>query len=321
MDALLAADPALDKIVLLAHMQQIGIEQELAARLADVDVIVAGGSNTRLVDDTDRLRPGDSAQGPYPIEVENPSGGTTLVVNTDGSYKYVGRLVIEFDADGRIVPGSYDPAVSGAYATDAQGVADLGAQGLADPEVVAIAQAIEAQIVAAESNVFGSASVFLNGNRSGTGEAGDPDGVRTQETNLGNLTADANLAAAREADASVVVSIKNGGGIRASVGETVVPPGGSEAVRRENPELTDGDGAVIKPQGGISQNDIQTTLAFNNGLTLLTLSRADLVEVLEFGVAALPEVSGPLPAARGRRDGLRPRPAGGLARHPGRDRG
>ena len=298
-DALLASDETLDKIVLLAHMQRLGIEEALAARLPDVDVIVAGGSNTRLADGTDRLRDGDTAQGRYPIEVENPSGGTSLVVNTDGSYEYVGRLVIDFDADGRIVPGSYDPDVSGAYATDAEGVAALGAAGDVDPEVAAIAEAVEAQIVSAESNVLGAASVFLNGERSGVGAPDDPDGVRTQETNLGNLTADANLAAARDADPAVAVSIKNGGGIRASIGEAVVPPGGSEAERGPNPELTDGDGAIIKPEGGISQNDVQTTLAFNNGLTLLTLSRAGLVEVLEFGVSALPGVAGQFPQIAG----------------------
>ena len=298
-DALLAADPSLNKVILLAHMQRIGIELALAERLSGVDVIVAGGSNTRLVDETDRLRPGDSAQGEYPTFVDNAGGTQTAVVNTDGSYKYVGRLVIEFDEAGAIVPASYDPAVSGAYATDDEGVAALGAQGLADPEVAAIAAAVGAQIVASESNVFGAASVFLNGNRSGTGETDDPDGVRTQETNLGNLTADANLAAARGADASVVVSIKNGGGIRASIGETVVPPGGSEAIRGPNPAIADAEGETVKPEGGISQTDIQTALAFNNGLTLLTLSRADLVAVLEYGVAALPAVEGRFPQVAG----------------------
>ena len=87
------------------------------------------------------------------------------MVNTDGSYKYVGRLVIDFDQDGNILPGSYDPEVSGAYATDAQGVSDLDAAGLIDPEIQAIADAIEGQIIATESNVFGLSNVFLNGNR------------------------------------------------------------------------------------------------------------------------------------------------------------
>ncbi|WP_300015073.1 ExeM/NucH family extracellular endonuclease [uncultured Roseobacter sp.] len=296
-DALLAADPSMNKVILLAHMQRLNIEQELAARLENVDVIVAGGSNTRLFDENDRPREGDSVQGDYPIFVENAGGTQTAVVNTDGSYKYVGRLVLDFDAEGNIIPGSYDPEVSGAYATDSQGVADLGAEALVDPEIQAIADAIEAQIIATESNVFGTSDVFLNGNRSGVD--GNRDGVRTQETNLGNLTADANLTAARDVDETVVVSIKNGGGIRASIGETLVLPGDTEATRLPNGEIVDGDGNVVKPEGGISQNDIQTTLAFNNGLTLLTLTKAELVEVLEHGVGGLPDVAGRFPQVSG----------------------
>ncbi len=281
-DALLAANPDMNKVVLLAHMQQIDIELALAERLTDVDVIVAGGSNTRLFDDNDRIRDGDTDQGEYPQFVENAGGTTTAVVNTDGSYKYVGRLVLDFDEDGNVIAESYDEDVSGAYATDEEGVAALGAEGLVDPEIQEIVDAIETEIIEAESNVFGISDVFLNGNRSG----GDTDGVRIQETNLGNLTADANLAAAKEFDDSVVVSIKNGGGIRASIGESVVLPGTTEAARLPNSALFDGDGNLIKPEGGISQNDIATTLAFNNALTLLTLTKAELVEVLEHGVAA-----------------------------------
>jgi hypothetical protein len=45
---------------LLAHMQQLEIEQELAQRLVGVDIVVGGGSHTRLFDDNDRPRDGDS---------------------------------------------------------------------------------------------------------------------------------------------------------------------------------------------------------------------------------------------------------------------
>jgi|GEM_PF-116254 len=299
-DALLAANAGMDKVVLLAHMQQISIELELAERLTDVDIIVAGGSNTRLFDDNDRIRDGDSDQGQYPQFVTNAGGTQTAVVNTDGSYKYVGRLVIDFDADGNIIAQSYDEDVSGAYATDAQGVADLGAEGLIDPEIQALADAIEEQIIATESNVFGISEVFLNGARSGAlDDPADLDGVRTQETNLGNLTADANLALAQETDETTLISIKNGGGIRASVGEIVVPTGGFEPVRQANSELLDGEGDVIKPEGGISQNDIQTTLAFNNDLVLLTLTGEEIVGLLEHGVSGLPGVAGAFPQISG----------------------
>ncbi|MEM9899594.1 MAG: 5'-nucleotidase C-terminal domain-containing protein, partial [Pseudomonadota bacterium] len=274
--------------------------------LENVDIIVAGGSNTRLLDDDDRLRNGDSDQGQYPAFITNAGGSTTAVVNTDGNYKYVGRLIIDFDADGNIIPESYDQTVSGAYATDDQGVADLNAAGLIDAEVDAITDAIQAQIIATESNVFGVSDVFLNGNRSGTFAPDDPDGVRTQETNLGNLTADANLAYANdiiEAEGlgdAAVISIKNGGGIRANIGQIVVPAGGTAAERLPNEEILDADGNVVKPEGGISQNDIATTLAFNNGLTLLDITKTEIKDFLEGAFSALPTgVSGGFPQIAG----------------------
>ncbi|MEL6998773.1 MAG: choice-of-anchor I family protein, partial [Pseudomonadota bacterium] len=309
-DALLIADPSLNKIILASHMQQISIELALAERLTDVDIIIAGGSNTRLFDDNDRIRDGDSDQGQYPQFVTNAGGTSTAVVNTDGTYKYVGRLVIDFDEDGNLIEGSYDETVSGAYATDDQGVADLNAESLIDPEIDAITDAIQAQIVATESNVFGVSDVFLNGNRSGAGTADDPDGVRTQETNLGNLTADANLDYANQIvsdqlvlgndlGGDVLISIKNGGGIRANIGEIVVPPGGDEAVRLPNSAVLDETGTVVKPEGGISQNDIATTLAFNNGLVLVDMTKTELKDFLEGSVAAIENVSGGFPQISG----------------------
>jgi predicted extracellular nuclease/2',3'-cyclic-nucleotide 2'-phosphodiesterase (5'-nucleotidase family) len=269
-DALTAE--GIDKIVLLSHMQQIGIEAALATRLSGVDIIVAGGSNTRLFDSDDTPRPGDSVQGTYPQFITGADGNLTALVNTDGSYKYVGRLVVDFDADGNILPG-YDPTISGAYRTDDAGVAALGAEALVNPEIDALTDALEAIIVAQDGNFFGITDVFLAGSR--------PD-VRQQETNLGNLTADANLAYAQSVEPDVVVSIKNGGGIRASIGRTEVPPGGTE------PEFLPPQGNPLagKPDGGISQTDIQNALSFNNGLTLVTLTREGLVQVLEHGIAA-----------------------------------
>ncbi|WP_299963116.1 ExeM/NucH family extracellular endonuclease [uncultured Roseobacter sp.] len=276
-DALLAATPGLDKVILLSHMQQISIETALIPRLSGVDIVVAGGSNTRLFDDTDTPRPGDSDQGQYPTFLQDADGNTTALVNTDGNYTYVGRLVVDFDADGHVIAQSYDAEVSGAYATDDAGVAALNAEGLIDPEIQAIVDDLRTEILATESNVFGVSDVFLNGTRGS---------VRTEETNLGNLTADANLAAAKAVDSTVLVSLKNGGGIRNDIGQTVVPTGGFEPVRLPNEEITDADGTVIKPQGGISQTDITNALSFNNGLTLVTVTRAELVALLEHGLAA-----------------------------------
>ncbi|MGB7086762.1 MAG: 5'-nucleotidase C-terminal domain-containing protein, partial [Phormidesmis sp.] len=272
-DELIAANPDLNKVVLLAHMQQLSIEQALATRLTNVDIVVAGGSNTRLFDENDRPRDGDSVQGEYPIFLTDANGQPVAVVNTDGNYKYIGQLVLDFDDNGNIIPESYDPAVSGAYATDDQGVAALNAEGLIDPDVQEIVDAIEAEIRETESNVFGISDVYLNGLR---------ESVRIQETNLGNLTADANLAIAKQSDPDVVISLKNGGGIRNDIGQVIVPAGGTGEAERLPTEEIPG----VKPAGGISQNDVANALSFNNGLTLLTVTAEELLALIEHGVGA-----------------------------------
>jgi len=278
-DELIAANPGLNKVIVLSHMQQISIEQALATRLTDVDIIVAGGSNTRLTDETDRLRAGDESQGTYPIFTTDANGKPVAVVNTDGNYKYVGRLVVEFDENGEIIPESYDPEVSGAFATDQQGVTEaIDAGGEIDPDIQNIVDELRNIILDSESNVFGQSDVYLDGVRAS---------VRTEETNLGNLTAEANLAIAKETDPSVVISIKNGGGIRDDIGRVVVPAGGTgEALELPNEQVVDADGNVVKPEGGISQTDIANTLRFNNGLTLLTVTAEELLAIVEHAVAA-----------------------------------
>ena len=271
-DALVA--DGIDKIVLLSHMQQIGIEQALATRLEGVDIIVAGGSNTILADADDALRPGDEAVDDYPLEYESASGEPVLLVNTDADYRYLGRLVVGFDAAGVLLPESLDESVNGAYAATPDAAAALGAMPI--PEVASVATALRDVLAARDGNIVGRTGVYLDGRRAQ---------VRTEETNLGDLTADANLWLARQLDPTVAVSLKNGGGIRSDIGLVVQPPGSNDPadVTFLPPPANE---AVGKAEGDISEFDLQGALRFNNGLTLLTLTAAELVEVLEHGVAA-----------------------------------
>ena len=288
-DGLIAANAGMNKVILLAHMQSISNEFKLAIRLRNVDIIVAGGSNTRLFDANDRVRSGDSVQGTYPTYFQDLDNKTVAVVNTDGNYKYLGRLVIGFDAAGNLLPSTYNSTVSGAYATDAQGITLLNSTGKAivDPVVADVVKKLEAQVTLTESNVLGISTVFLNGNRGAINDPIATDGVRTQETNLGDLTADANLWYGKLFDPNVTVSIKNGGGIRASVGITTVPTNGTSFVRLPNEELKFANGTVLKPAGGISQNDVASALAFNNILAVVTVTKTELKAIMEYGISGL----------------------------------
>jgi len=263
-----------DKIVVLSHMQVLDIERAFAPLLRDADIIIGGGSNTILADDNDVLRPGDTPAGQYPELYTGADGAPVTLVNTDGDYTYLGRQVTTFDLHGRIVIDLLDSDVNGAYATDDASLETvLGAVPPADPEVDAIADALKASVEASEGNFFGFTDVYLDGRRAT---------VRTQESNLGNLTADANLFTAKQDDASVVVSLKNGGGIRDDIGTVLFPPGSS------NPEdaqfLPPAEIPGVKPAGAVSEFDIKGALRFNNGLTLLTVTAGELRALIEHGI-------------------------------------
>ncbi|MGD9535623.1 MAG: choice-of-anchor I family protein [Alphaproteobacteria bacterium] len=272
-----------NKIIIASQLQQFDNEQFLATQLDGVDVIIAGGSDTLLADDEDvsrGLRPGDTPDGDYPFVTQDLSGNDVLVVSLDGHYSYVGRLVVDFDADGHIIVENLDPAVNGAYATTDEIVTSLwgnstdpfaeGTKGDLAQEVV---DAVEDLILVKDSNIVGRTDVFLEGRRSE---------VRTEETNLGDLTADANLALAKQSDPTVLVSIKNGGGIRDAIGTVIqTGPGEFETAPPQANPLTG------KETGEISQLDIENSLRFNNGLSLVTVTAAQLLQVLEHAVAAV----------------------------------
>ncbi|MEB3883574.1 choice-of-anchor I family protein [Lyngbya sp. CCY1209] len=269
-DKLLAE--GINKIVLVTHLQQIGLEEELLPQLSGVDVVIAGGSDTILADDTDPLRPGDEAEGVYPIVAENADGDPAVIVSSDGEYSYVGRLVVEFDDDGKLILNNEeatDTEISGIFATTDETVSELW--GDADPfaggtkaaAVRSLTDAVTGVVEEKDSRVFGFTDVFLNGAR---------ESVRTEATNLGILTAEANLFVAKQYDSDVTISIKNGGGIRAPIGEVV----------------NEGETTILQPpeDGAVSQLSIENALRFNNNLSLLTLTADELLLVLEHAVAA-----------------------------------
>jgi 2',3'-cyclic-nucleotide 2'-phosphodiesterase (5'-nucleotidase family) len=281
-------DQGVNKIILTSHLQQLELEEALAPLLSGVDIILAAGSHTRMGDANDEAAnfPGHSADfaRDYPIVTQGADGATTLIVSTDNEFTYLGRLVVEFDANGEIIADSLDGAINGAYATTDQNVADAWgvdvddldttafADGTKGAEVKEITDAVQAVIEAKDGEIWGYTDVYLEGER---------NQVRNGETNLGNLTADANIAAARDAFAAdtIIVSLKNGGGIRTAIG-TVDPATGEKLPTAANP-------AADKPEGAISTLDIENSLRFNNTLMVFDTTAAGLKAMLEHGVASL----------------------------------
>ena len=267
-----------NKIILSSHLQQYQLEQALAPKLSGVDIIVSGGSHELFADSTDTVRPGDRVASGYPTVLQDKDGNPVLQVNEENEYSYVGRLVVQFDAQGHVIPGSVDPAESGSYATtDAvvqQVYAGSGltpfAAGSRGAQIQALYGAVGAVINAKDSDLQGFSNVFLDGNRVD---------VRQQETNLGDLTADANLFVARKLDPTTTVSIKNGGGIRDVIGSFSTDPA------NPTPTRTVANPSANKPAGAISRLDIENSLRFNNKLSLVTVTAQQLKQVMEFGAS------------------------------------
>ncbi len=278
-----------NKIVLLSHLQQIANEQLLATKISGVDIILAAGSNTRLGDGDDLAVafPGHAATfaGAYPIVTAGTDGKPTLIVNTDNEYTYLGRLVIDFDGNGEVILADLPTRapLNGAYAATIENVAAAWgvpanqlattafAAGTKGSAVKEITDAVQSVINAKDGDVKGYTSVYLEGER---------NFVRSEETNFGNLSSDANAEFARAIlnDGVPVVSLKNGGGIRAQIGAIAVGSG-AKLPPVANP-------TVGKLEGGISQLDIENALRFNNRLMVFDTSPQGLKNILEHGVAA-----------------------------------
>jgi len=292
----------INKIILLSHLQQFQNELALAPLLRGVDIIISAGSHAVFADASDVLRAGDRALGNYPEIRTGADGNPVLIVSTAAEYSYVGRLVATFDANGVLIAdpdgtgplglGGVNPAVSGAFATIDATVASLWgsddayAANTRGADVRAITNAVSSVINLKDGNLLGATKTFLEGRR---GE------VRTEETNLGNLSADANLFMARQVDAGVLISHKNGGGIRAEIGSV-----STGAVPVELAPLA--NASAGKPLGGVSQLDIENSLRFNNTLSILGVTATNLKVILEHAVAA--SATGATPGQFGQWGGL-----------------
>ncbi|MBS5347263.1 MAG: bifunctional metallophosphatase/5'-nucleotidase [Megasphaera micronuciformis] len=135
-----------------------------------------------------------------------------------------------------------------------------------DPAVKKIVDKAQTAIDKKLSTVVGNTTVELNGAR-------DP-GVRTEETNLGDLIADAFLWQAQQAVAlkgiTIDGAIQNGGTIRSSI-----------------------------DAGKITENDVLRVMPYHNYLQYVSLKGSVLLEVLEAATCTTPQAIGAFPQVAG----------------------
>ncbi len=210
-----------NKIILAGHLQNISNDIALIAEVDGVDIVIAGGGDELLASAGDLLIPGDedAVFGDYPQLATDKSGDTVPVVTTSGEYRYVGRLVVGFDAVGKVEmidEGSGPVRVATGTCNDT-----LPCDDAVVPDATmqtTVVDPVEAALEAMDENVIGQSAVDLDGLRSS---------VRAVESNEGNLLADAQkwfatLQAPSYGLPYPDVALQNGGGIR---NNTIIPAG------------------------------------------------------------------------------------------------
>ena len=236
----------IDKIILLDNAQNFLARPSLAENLRGVDIVVAAGEGELMAGEEplgpfNLLRPEDEIVSVYPQWVEDSEGREVLVVNGNREYRYVGHLLVTFDDRGHIL--SHDRR-SGLVATTEESIGLLqeelagriGTPVLGpSPEILSLQDQLEStDLILDQFTVLGTTAHPL---------VGDRDALRTRDTNLGNLAADATLRHAQtyldeETDSGLRIDfvIMNSGGIGESIiGPSITRMGVSTAFRYDNP--------------------------------------------------------------------------------------
>lgn len=231
-------DRGVNKIIALTHLG-FNNDLELAKNVGGIDVIIGGHSHTPLGD-----MPG--ADEPYPVVEFSPKGDPVLVV-TDWEWgKYLGDLQVRFDGRGRAIAwfGSPHPV---ADTIPADETFNTRLDGFKEP------------LEKLRSLVIGKTEKLLDGDRAK---------IRSQETNLGNLIADAVLQKMKPDGGEI--AILNGGGIRSSI-----------------------------PAGDVTVGQVIEVLPFGNTIAGIDLTGEQIEQALEHGVSGVEDGEGRFPQVAG----------------------
>lgn len=225
-----------DHIIALTHVG-LPADVRIAEAVPGLDAVVGGHSHTLLSNTV------EGAAGPYPVMV-----GDVPVVQAMAYSRYVGHLELTFDDAGNVTAASGDTIALDASVTP-------------DPEIVARVAALAEPLEKIKAEVVGSAAETIDGAR---------ESCRLGECSMGNLVADAMLAAS--APQGVTIVITNGGGLRASI-----------------------------DAGEMTMGEVLTVLPFQNTLATFEASGATVIDALENGVSQVEEIAGRFPQVAGMR--------------------
>ncbi len=180
------AGVGVNKIILLTHTG-INVDNAFVGSLENIDLVVGGHSHTLFSNMT------AGAAGEYPLEFTSPLDQPILYVQAGQYNQYLGRIDLEFDADGVLTGWDGDSIFLTRYITP-------------EPLVDQIVADLAVEVNELSNTPIGATTdVFLTGDRSV---------CRVEECNLGNLIADS-----MRWETGAQIAIMNGGGVRADIDE------------------------------------------------------------------------------------------------------
>jgi len=243
-------------VICLSHIGYAG-DRALAAAVRGLNIIVGGHSHTPLLPTGLGLTPGASPVAAYPQIVKDLDNEDVVIVQDWEWGKWIGDLIVGFDADGRVSSVGAASAVIPVWANDVPssrsplpGEPPTAIAPFAGFET-AITTTFKPRIDALNNQIFGAS----------LSELPNAD-VRARETALGNLIADAfrdRIArAGGNPEGLPIVAIINGGGIRTSL-----------------------------PAGVLTVGRLREVMPFGNTLCYVDLTGAQLKAALENGYSAL----------------------------------
>jgi 5'-nucleotidase len=226
------------KIIFVSHLQGLEIDRQLIPLLSRVDVAVAGGGDELLlnpdapISKEQQKLPGEQSPefGTYPILQADKDRRDVPIVTTAGNYKYLGRIDVQFDANGEVAQVLDDASyprriIPQSPEATALRVADAVAK---DRQIVeTVEEPLQACLQELRNTPIATTEVILDVSNAG---------VRSRETNSGNLITDAFVAAydryalqnglPPRSPTNPVIALTNGGGIRQNAGD-ILPTTGS----------------------------------------------------------------------------------------------
>lgn len=227
-------------VVCLGHLgvdtESVGHQSlDVIKAVSGIDLFIDGHSHVVIDGNTNTLINGTTKT--------KLDAGSTMLVSTGTAFANIGVVTIK---DGKLTAALVP-------VTDTM---------TADAAVKAKADAITSAIDAAYGAKFATTAVTLNANK-------EP-GVRTMETNMGDLIADALIWKTEKEGIAVDAAITNGGGIRATI-----------------------------KAGDITKKDINTVLPFGNTLSIVKVTGKELLEALEASTYCTPAAVGAFPQVSG----------------------